>query len=130
MLPWDIKEPYGHADGIIKAIDDNTVLLTNYDNFDSHYAKRFENILSKHFTVKKLSYHLEHPNKNNWAYINFLRVNDTIVIPGLDAEEDEQALQQIQSYYPECKVLQIEASEVVEKGGALNCITWNIKEEL
>lgn len=130
MLPWDIKEPYGHADGIIKAIDDNTVLLTNYDDFDSHYAKRFENILSKHFTVKKLSYHLEHPNKNNWAYINFLRVNDTIVIPGLDAEEDEQALQQIQSYYPECKVLQIEASEVVEKGGALNCITWNIKEKL
>lgn len=130
MLPWDIKEPYGHADGIIKAIDANTVLLTNYDDFDFHYAKRFEEILSKYFTVKKLSYHVEHPNKNNWAYINFLRIGDTIFIPGLGAEEDEQALQQIKSYYPECKVLQIEASEVVEKGGALNCITWNIKETL
>ncbi len=130
MLPWDIKEPYGHADGIIKAIDDNTVLLTNYDDFDFHYAKRFEEILSKYFTVKKLSYHVEHPNKNNWAYINFLRIGDTIFLPGLGAEEDEQALQQIKSYYPECKVLQIEASEVVEKGGALNCITWNIKEKL
>lgn len=73
---------------------------------------------------------MEYPNKNNWAYINFLRIGDTIFIPGLGAEEDEQALQQIKSYYPECKVLQIEASEVVEKGGALNCITWNIKEKL
>ena len=127
MLPWDKKEPYGHADGIVKAIDDNTVLLTNYDDFDSYYAKRFEDILSKHFTVKKLCYQVEHRSKNNWAYINFLRIGDVIILPGLGTYEDKQALQQIQGFYPESKVLQIEASEVVNKGGAINCITWNIK---
>ena len=128
MLPWDKHEPYGHADGIVKAIDDNTVLLTNYEDFDPRFAKRFEEILSKHFTVKKLSYHVEHPNKNNWAYINFLRIGGTIIIPGLGAEEDEQAMNQIQGLYPNCKVLQIEATDVIEKGGAINCITWNIKQ--
>jgi agmatine/peptidylarginine deiminase len=127
MLPWDKNEPYGHADGIVKAIDDNTVLLTNYNDFDPRFAKRFEEILSKHFTVKKLSYHVEHRNKNNWAYINFLRVGDIIILPGLETEEDGQALSQIQGFFPKCKVLQIDASEVVEKGGALNCITWNTK---
>lgn len=127
MLPWDKNEPYGHADGIVKAIDDKTILLTNYNDFSPHFAKRFKEILSKYFTVKKLSYHVEHPNKNNWAYINFLRIGDTIIIPGLGAEEDEQALQQIQGFYPESKVLQIEASEIVNKGGAINCISWNIK---
>lgn len=127
MLPWDKNEPYGHADGIVKAIDDNTVLLTNYNDFDPRFAKRFEQILSKYFTVKKLSYHVEHQNKNNWAYINFLRVGNMIIIPELGSEEDKQALNQIQAFYPYCKTLQIEASVVIEKGGAINCITWNIK---
>lgn len=127
MLPWDKHEPYGHADGIVKAIDNNTVLLTNYEDFDSYFAKRFEEILSKYFIVKKLSYQVEPRNKNNWAYINFLRVGDIIIMPGLGTEEDKQALNQIQEFYPHCKVLQIEASEVIEKGGAINCITWNIK---
>jgi agmatine/peptidylarginine deiminase len=56
-----------------------------------------------------------------------LRIGDIIILPGLGTYEDKQALQQIQGFYPESKVLQIEASEVVNKGGAINCITWNIK---
>lgn len=127
MLPWDKEEPFGHADGIVKAIDDHTVLLTNYADFDPVFAKKFEKILSQHFTVKKLSYHIEKKNKNNWAYINFLRVGNHIILPGLGAEEDELAFRQIQDFYPNCDVSQIEASEVIDKGGALNCITWNIK---
>lgn len=127
MLPWDKQEPYGHADGIVKVIDDNTVLFTNYEDFDPRMAKRFEEILSKYFTIKRLSYHVEHPNKNNWAYINFLRLGNIIIMPGLGTDEDKQAINQVQSFYPNCKVLQIEATEVIAKGGAINCITWNIK---
>lgn len=130
MLPWDKNEPYGHADGIVKAIDNESVLLTNYDDFNSHMAQRFIAILSQYFTVKKLRYQVQHKNENSWAYINFLRVGNCIILPGLGVEEDKQAFTQIQGLYPECKVLQIEATEVVNKGGALNCITWNIKEQI
>ena len=127
MLPWDKEEPFGHADGIVKAIDDHTVLLTNYDDFDPVFAKKFEVILSKYFRVKKLSYSIEKKHEYNWAYINFLRVGNNIILPGLGAEEDGLALRQIQEFYPNCNVLQIEASEIIKKGGALNCITWNIR---
>ena len=127
MLPWDKEEPFGHADGIVKAIDDHTVLLTNYTDFDPVFAKKFEVILSKYFIVKKLSYLIEKKHEDNWAYINFLRVGNNIILPGLGAEEDGLAFRQIQEFYPECNVLQIEASEVIKKGGALNCITWNIR---
>lgn len=41
MLPWDKNELYGHADGIVKAIDDTTVLLTNYADYDPKIAERF-----------------------------------------------------------------------------------------
>lgn len=126
MLPWDKNEKYGHADGIVKAIDDHTVLLTNYADYDSQIAKRFSKILSQYFEVKTLHYS-ETSNDLNWAYINFLRVGDVIILPGLNIPEDQQAQQQIKRYYPSCKVVQIDSSEVVNKDGALNCITWNIK---
>lgn len=80
--------------------------------------------------IMGLRYQVQHKNENSWAYINFLRVGNCIILPGLGAEEDKQACTQIQGLYPECKVLQIEATEVVNKGGALNCITWNIKEQI
>lgn len=126
MLPWDKNEKYGHADGIVKAIDDHTVLLTNYADYDSQTAERFSKILSQYFDVKTLHYS-ETSNDLNWAYINFLRVGDVIIVPGLNIPEDQQAMQQIKRYYPSCKVVQIDSSEVVKKDGALNCITWNIK---
>lgn len=128
MLPWDRNEKYGHADGIVKGIDDHTVLMTNYEDYDPKMAKRFKDILSRYFTVHTLEYD-EHNSDSNWAYINFLRVGNKIIIPGLGIAEDEQALKQISDYYPECEVYQIECLEVVKKGGSLNCITWNVKPE-
>ncbi len=134
MLPWDKKnEEYGHADGIVKAIDDHTVLMTNYRQLDSEAAKMadsFKQILSKYFIVHELNYEVDKVNLNSWAYINFLRVGNVIILPALGIPEDEQALKQIKHYHhhPQCKVLQIDASEIVKKGGALNCITWNIKQ--
>lgn len=127
MLPWDKYEKYGHADGIVKAIDDNTVLLTNYEDYDSKISAKFEDILSKYFIVKKLCYNVAQKSNYNWAYINFLRIGRYIILPGLGIPEDTQAFEQIRDYYPDCTVLQIDALEVVLKGGALNCITWNIK---
>lgn len=128
MLPWDKKyEIYGHTDGILRAIDNRTVLMTNYGDFGPGYAARFEKILKEHFEVKKLRYNTNKRYKESWAYINFLHVGKHIIIPGFGVPEDKQALEQIQEYYPECSVHQIECREIVENGGALNCVTWNIK---
>lgn len=127
MLPWDKYEIYGHTDGILRAIDNRTVLMTNYEDYDPIFAARFEKILKEHFEVKKLKYGSSKRYKDRWAYINFLHVGKHIIIPGFGVPEDKEALEQIQEYYPECSVHQIECSEIVDKGGALNCITWNIK---
>lgn len=127
MLPWDKNEKYGHADGIVKAIDAHTVLLTNYADYNPQITERFSKILSQYLDVQTLNYTVK-SNDYNWAYINFLRVGDVIILPGLNIPEDQQALQQIKKYYPSCKVIQIDSLEVVKKDGALNCITWNIKK--
>ena len=127
FLPWDKREKYGHSDGLIHYLGDNRVLMTNYGDFDKSFAQDFLRILEKHFDVKTLKYNVEKTDKNSWAYINFLQVGSLVLVPQLGIPEDEPAMQQIAEAMPQCKVVGVPALEAVRKGGALNCISWNIK---
>ena len=127
FLPWDENEKCGHSDGILHYVGDNRVLLTNYDDFDKAFAHAFLRILEKHFEVIPLKYNVKRQHARSWSYINFLQVGPLVLVPQLGIPEDEQALQQIAEAMPQCKVVGIPALEAVRKGGALNCISWNIK---
>ena len=127
FLPWDRNEPMGHSDGIVHFIGNNQVLMTNYADFDPDMARRFMNILKKHVEVIPLTYKVKRKPLRSWAYINFLQVGNLVFVPQLGISEDEQALQQIAEVLPKCKVVGVPALEAVRKGGALNCISWNVK---
>lgn len=127
FLPWDHQEKYGHSDGIIHYAGDGKILLTNYDEISPHYYNRFRKALEKHFEVIPLKYKTKRQHARSWAYINFLQVGKLILLPQLGLEEDEQALEQIGNALPDCEVVGIPSLEAVRRGGALNCISWNIK---
>ena len=127
FLPWDREETYGHSDGIVHYLGDNRVLLTNYEDFDKAFAQEYRLILEKYFEVITLKYNVKEPNENSWAYINFLQVGSLVLVPQLGIPEDEQALQQIQAALPQCKVEGVPALEAVRNGGALNCVSWNVR---
>lgn len=158
FLPWDRAEKYGHADGIVRYIDTGRVLMTNYHQYSRSIANRFMKILSQHFEIEVLDYNIEKPCKYNWAYINFLRVSDKIFIPQLRWEdysapyeaacppmgvrvksnpkwyhssikEDELALEQFKRIFPNCEIIPVSCPRIVEQGGALNCISWNVRHE-
>ena len=74
-----------------------------------------------------MNYTMEKTNKNSWSYINYLQVGHHVLVPQLGILEDEQALEQIINALPEFDVVGIPAIEAVRRGGALNCISWNIK---
>lgn len=124
FIPWDRNEKYGHSDGIIKPISDNTILMTNYHDFDMEYTNEVVKRLSSKFEIETLSYKVRKIAPESWAYINFLTVGKLIVLPALGKEEDEQALSQIKRYYPECLVEQLNISDLVKDGGGLNCVSW------
>ena len=49
-------------------------------------------------------------------------------MPGLGLEEDEKALEQIKAFFPSYRVIMVPGClELVRDGGALNCVTWNIR---
>ena len=129
FIPWDyMHEIYGHSDGVVHYLGGNRVLMTNYEQFDADMAKKFRQVLDEHFEVVSLKYDVEHLDKNSWAYINYLQIGKLVLVPQLGIPEDRQALQQIRAYLPECNVIGVpDAMEAVKNGGALNCISWNIK---
>lgn len=127
FLPWDKNEIFGHSDGVVHYAGNNKVLLTNYDDISLFYYSRFRKALEKRFEVISLQYHAKRKHARSWAYINFLQVGNLILVPQLDLEEDKQALEQIGNALPDCEMVGVPALEAVRKGGALNCISWNIK---
>lgn len=125
FLPWD-GDMCGHSDGIIHYVDNNRVLITNYGDFSRYYYYRHLKILEKKFEVIPLKYKAKRLHARSWAYINFLQIGNIIFVPQLGLEEDHQAMEQISKTLKNHEVIGIPALEAVRRGGALNCISWNI----
>lgn len=131
FLPWDKSEIYGHADGIVRWVRDKTVLLTAYEQ-SKYFTHKFRKVLEQYFDVIPMCYHTRPRNRQlTWAYINFLQTENVILVPAFNIREDAQALIQIEKAFPDYqnRVEPIDCSEIVPLGGALNCISWNIKRE-
>lgn len=130
LIPWDKLDEYGHTDGMLRFIDNETVLINEIYEDDSVLTYRLEESGIKR---EYLRFKVKKQNVNSWGYINFLQTSDVIIVPKFDInEEDEQALKQIKEYYPNYtkrnRIFQIDMNDVVIYGGALNCISWTIKE--
>ena len=131
IIPWDRYEIFGHADGMVRSIGDNYVLMNNYIDLDKGLRDKLKRALEvEGFYVEELHYDMPRPSKQSWAYLNFLQVKNCIFVPGLRIREDTMAVEQIQKYYPNHKVILVpDCLSLVRDGGALNCISWNIKTE-
>lgn len=126
LLPWDRHEMFGHSDGIVHYVGDNRVLMTNYADFDSAVAKKMRKSLDNFVEVIPLEYEVRRRHERSWAYVNFLQVGNLVIVPQMGIPEDEQALRQISDAMPGYEVVGVQALEAVRRGGALNCISWNI----
>jgi hypothetical protein len=102
--------------------------MTNYEDFEPKIAREMTMRLERRFEVIHLKYKSKRKHMRSWAYINFLQTEQLIMVPQLGIEEDEQALEQIGSSFPDCETIGIPALEAVRRGGALNCISWNVKD--
>jgi agmatine deiminase len=130
LIPWYKKEKFGHADGVIRFINNNTVLLHEIDKGNSPLIRKLQ---ENRIHIEWLEFDISKKSKLNWAYLNFLQIENAMLIPKLGINEDEQAFEQIKNlfknYIEHQRIVQVEIRELVEiGGGALNCISWTLKE--
>lgn len=133
LMPRDDECIYGHADGMLRFVNQDTVLISGfYDTAD----KEFRTQILKSLEKANLQWDWLRVSKNeveyNIAYINFLQTKDFILTPALDRSEDDVAMDQISKYYPDYatqnRIHKIPMKEITRNDGALNCISWTIAE--
>lgn len=123
------KQPYdmlGHSDGMVRWIDENSVLVNDFSNESKSFNDRLVRALKKHgLKIKLMKYGEGFFSKTrDWgAYLNFIKIKNILIVPIYGIDDDDAAIAQIKKIYSDCSVETINLSEIIELGGALHCIT-------
>lgn len=123
------RQPYdmlGHSDGMVRWIDEDSVLVNDFSNESKSFNDRLVKALKKHgLKIKFMKYGDSFFSKSrDWgAYLNFIKIKDILIVPIYGIDDDDVAVEQIKKIYSGCKVDTINLSKIIELGGALHCIT-------
>ena len=123
------RQPYdmlGHSDGMVRWIDENSVLVNDFSNESKSFNDRLIRSLKKcGLNIKFMKYGEGFFSKTrDWgAYLNFIKIKDILIVPIYGIVDGDVAVEQIKKIYSDCSVKTINLSEIIELGGALHCIT-------
>lgn len=130
------KEPYddiGHADGMVRFLTDDIVVLNDYRRSGKRFTERLEAALVQAgLQLYRLPYRPELKRRAGiWSavgnYANFLRVGNLIVIPQFGRKEDEEVLRLMASWLPTATLVPLRCERLAGEGGVLHCVTWTIQ---
>jgi len=126
LIPWDKSEAFGHSDGMVRFINEETVVTQYYFR---DYEPMLKPLKQAGLKIEYIHYNVKKKDKRDWAYLNFLQTKDLILLPKFGIEHDRHAFEQIENFYPDYKgkIAQIDMNETVKFGGTLNCISWTTK---
>ena len=133
LIPKAPCDYTGHADGMIRFIDENNLLVADYSNESDNWQKKMDKALKK-TGLNIISFPAEVVEEKNedgdytakGIYINFTQIGNIIILPKFGLNTDNLALKRTIELYPDCNVIQINSNEIANDGGVLNCVTWDI----
>jgi agmatine deiminase len=133
VIPRDPYDYTGHADGMVRYLNDNVVLLNRYLHKDVDFGRKVRAVLGqKGMEVIEVPYN---PYRNRSSgdatgiYINFLETQQMIVLPKFGLPEDEEFHMLINDLYPAKVIEVLNCNEIAVNGGILNCVTWPIRRQ-
>jgi agmatine deiminase len=131
------REPYdftGHADGMVRYYDEQTLLINDYqDHLSVSYKLRLKKALADQgFKLIEIPYAPDPSNfiSANGVYINFLEMQNFIMIPTFRKLEDDKAIRVFEKLFPDRTIETIYASDISQDGGVLHCISWPILQPI
>jgi len=132
IIPTDPLDEIGHADGMVRFIDDKTVLINNYSKEDIALEQSLKSSINNAgLDWVEIPYNPYNNRKDfhaNGIYMNFLQMENVLVIPIFNMMEDEIAVKSFENNFNDYTIRTLESNEIAYDGGVLNCITWNIKK--
>jgi agmatine deiminase len=126
--PYDFT---GHSDGMVRFLDNRTLLINDYSNESKSFRERFDKAIKatglETITVPYNPYQNNKTENANGDYINFLQMEGVVYLPVFNLKEDEAVVRLFDSLFIGQKIVPINANEIANDGGVLNCISWNIR---
>lgn len=131
FVPWDTSDFTGHADGMVRFVDSNTVLINAYINETIEYQRSFRIALHNAgldwIEIPYNPYNNKPSSSAEGVYLNYLQMKQAVIIPTFKRKEDEKAVRILEQVFKGQKIATIDSNEIAIEGGILNCISWNIK---
>ncbi len=136
VIPAEPGDVLGHADGVVRLIDEHTALVNDYRQVLPEYGRRVEALLHRHgIEIVRCPYTPTDclgpdgiPSAAG-VYVNFVVTEDTVVCPTYGLAADDTAIRAIEQCYPRRRVMPVRCEGLAAEGGALNCVTWNAVAE-
>ncbi len=135
IIPAQNSDMTGHADGMVRFIDHDTILGNNRSDEYKYWANGIEKVL-KDYNLKYVDVPFfygykdsRHPDHAIGVYVNYLEVSNLIVLPVFEVEgnKDAEAISAFKQIFPNKIIEVLNYNDVALEGGALNCSTWTYK---
>ena len=130
IIPVQPNDFTGHADGMVRFVDEETILINDYTKESAGFQKAFVKAIQqtglKTITIPYSPYGNSNNDQAQGCYINYLQLENHVIVPTFGMQEDEAAVKQFQEIFKGQTISTIDSNEIAEEGGVLNCLTWNI----
>lgn len=130
LVPQQPHDDIGHADGMVRFLDDRTVLINSYAQEDKDF--KYSLVTALHnagLDWVEIPYN-PYENKTYWQangiYMNYLHMQGIVIVPVFGMKEDEVAIKQFEQLFTGHTIEVVYSNELAKEGGVLNCVTWNI----
>lgn len=136
IIPAQRDDLTGHADGMVRFIDLNTLLGNSRADEYKYWSKGIDEALEKHgMAYRDVPFFWDykdaaHPHHAIGIYVNYLEVGNLLILPafGVPGNKDAEALERFRELFPGRTIETIDYNEVALEGGLLNCTTWTVYE--
>ena len=135
IIPQIRSDMTGHADGLVRFVDRNTVLGNDRDQGYKYWKSGINKVLNKYginyIDISFLNHkEKKYPDHLIGCYVNYLEVQNLIVLPifGTASNKDKEVYDTFRQIFPYRKVETIDFNEIGVLGGLLNCSTWTIEK--
>lgn len=122
-----------HIDTLARFIDKDTIAYVKcYDKEDEHYGelKKMEKELKKTgFDLVALplpSAKYFHDHRIPATYMNFVLINNAVLVPIYSDPCDAEVLETFARYFPDREIVGIESSVLIREHGSLHCASMNV----
>ena len=137
IIPAQNGDMTGHADGMVRFIDHDTILGNNRSEEYKYWTNGIEKVL-KDYNLKYIDVPFfygykdsKHPDHAIGVYVNYLEVGNLIILPVFEVEgnKDAEAIAAFKQIFPDKIIETINFNDVALEGGVLNCTTWVYRKE-